>query len=564
MILQDFDLEKLEKLHTAPNLHSSPFDFATLDNSPASSAPISRSVSYADIDHLRILPTTNTSKISPFSLRYGHYNYFTADDSHEEIADFTPQPTHVDLEKFVVGFDGPDDPYSPLNWPLRKKIYTTLVYSLCTFGPQMSSSIYGSVASNISTQFDEPTLISLLGVTVFMIGIGLGPMLFAPVSELYGRKRGVIVPLFFSGIFALGCGFSQNFATILICRFFQGLFGGAPVANTGGVLGDIWKPSMRGIALVGYSFVVTGGPAAAPLIGAALGTLGVEKGWRWTQWFSAIYLLSVFALAQITVCETYHPLLLTKKAQRMRQETGESRYHSRLEEIEVTLYKIVTKHLLRPFTMLFTPIVFLLSFYGSFVYGVLYLAIVAVPIAFKDVRQWSTVISTLPTLAIVFGVSCGGVGNVAAALHYSKVLKRTAGEPVPEERLVAMKFGSVLMPIGLFIFGWTADPSYPWIAPVIGLVLVAAGFTTIFQGCLNYLIDAFPRYSASVVAATTFSRSLTAAGFPILGHVMFSGLGVNWGATIVGCVAVLLVPIPFVFYCLGKRIRGKTPVDLQL
>lgn len=390
------------------------------------------------------------------------------------------------------------------------------------------------------------------------ISIGLGPMLFAPISELYGRKLGVIVPLFFSAVFALGCGFSQNFATLLVCRFFQGLFGGAPVANTGGVLGDIWKPRTRGLALVGYSFVVTGGPASAPLMGAAFGTLGIDIGWRWTQYFSAIYMFVVFLLAQFTVSETYHPLLLTWKARELRKETGDARFHSRLEELDVTFKKIITKHLMRPFAMLMKPIVFLLSFYGSFVYGVLYLAIVAVPIAFKDVRSWSSVISTLPTLAIVLGVSVGAVGNIASALHYGKVLTKSGGEPVPEERLVAMKVGSVLMPIGLFIFGWTAAPEYPWIAPTIGLVLVAAGFTTIFQGCLNYLIDAFPRFAASVTAATTFTRSITAAGFPILGRVMFSGLGVNWGATIIALVAVLLIPIPFIFYMYGKQIRERT------
>ncbi|KAK9462701.1 major facilitator superfamily domain-containing protein [Lipomyces oligophaga] len=463
----------------------------------------------------------------------------------------------LETEKFIVTFDGPKDPYSPLNWPVQKKIYTTAVYALCTFGPQMSSSIYGSSAAAIAEQFQVSELVSLLGVTLFLVGVGLGPMFFAPVSELYGRKLGVILPLLVSGLFALGCGFANSFSTILACRFFQGFFGGAPVANTGGVLGDIWKPRSRAFALVGYSFVVTGGPAASPLIGAAFGTLGQNIGWRWSQWFSAIYLISVFLLAQITVSETYHPLLLTYKARRLREETGNDMLHSRLEEVEVTLSKLLTKHFMRPFAMLTTPIIFLMSLYAAFVFGVLYLGVVAVPIAFLQVRHWSAVVSTLPTLGIILGIATGGVMNILGALHYGRVLRASNGTPIPEERLQAMKLGSLLMPAGLVLFGWTSGPNCFWIFPVIGLILLAAGFTTIFQGALNYLLDAFPKYAASVVAATTFLRSITAAGFPILGHVLFDGLGVDWGASVIALAALIMVPIPFVFFYFGKGIRRR-------
>ncbi|KAK9384174.1 hypothetical protein V1515DRAFT_583194, partial [Lipomyces mesembrius] len=91
--------------------------------------------------------------------------------------------------------------------------------------------------------------IATLGVSLFLLGVGFGPMLFTPISEVYGRKIGVIVPFFISGLFAIGVATANNLRTVLIIRFFQGLFGGAPVYNSGGVLADIWRPEAQGVAL---------------------------------------------------------------------------------------------------------------------------------------------------------------------------------------------------------------------------------------------------------------------------------------------------------------------------
>ncbi|KAK9469709.1 major facilitator superfamily domain-containing protein [Lipomyces arxii] len=475
----------------------------------------------------------------------------------EKRADLEKSPI-PDLDKYLIDFDGPDDPYMPLNWPFKRRAYTTFAYALCTFGPQTASSMYGGVSTEIGHQYGVSKIVGTLGVSTFLLGVGFGPMFFAPISEVYGRKMGVLVPLFFSGIFAIGCGASNDFQGILITRFFQGLFGGAPIANTGGVLGDIWRPEIRAIALVIYSFIVTGGPPMGATIGAAFATLG-KHGWRWSQYFEGIYALVVFVLAITTIPETYPPVLLARKAKQLRFETGNWAYHAKHEEWDFTMKEMVTKHFMRPFAMLATPIVTCMSVYGSFVFGILYLGVVAVPFTFADGRQWGTVVATLPCISIFIGVVLGGILNIIGSLIYSRALKARNGVSKPEVRLAAMKVGSFLMPIGLFIFGWTSPDRYPWIAPVIGLTLLAAGFLTIFQGCINYLVDSFPKYGASAIAATTFLRSCSAAAFPIFGRVMFQRIGVPWGASIIGFVAIVMIPIPFFFYAYGERIRARNP-----
>ncbi|KAK7204363.1 putative MFS multidrug transporter [Myxozyma melibiosi] len=467
-------------------------------------------------------------------------------------------PSKEKDDHHLVQFEGPDDPFKPLNWSIGKKVYTTFAYALCTFGPQAASSIYGQVSEDISQQFNVSPLVATLGVSTFLLGVGFGPMLFAPISEVYGRRIGVIIPLAFSGLFSIGCGAANNFATILIMRFFQGLFGGAPIANTGGVLGDIWTPNIRAVALVLYSFVVTGGPPLGAIIGAGFSTIG-KDGWRWSQYFSGIYALVMFVFAIMTIPETYPPVLLSWKARELRKSTGDWAYHSEIEEWDFTIKEMITRHFMRPFAMLLTPIVACMSIYGSFVFGILYIGVIAIPLTFADVRGWGKVVSTLPAIGIFLGVCFGGLLNIVGSLHYAKVLASRGGEPLPEQRLFAMRFGSVFMPAGLFIFGWTSGPEYPWIAPVIGLVILAMGFITVFQGCINYLVDAFPRYGASAIAATTFLRSCMAAAFPIFSKVMFKNIGMGWGASVMGFVGVALLPIPFLFVKYGAAIRGRNP-----
>lgn len=160
----------------------------------------------------------------------------------------------------IVDFDGPHDPYRPLNWPFRKKVITTLLYGLTTMGATWASSVYSPALIDISIQYDVGSEVGVLGLSFLLLGFGLGPLMWAPLSEVYGRKPAVLIPYFIAGCFSFGTAAAKDIQTILITRFFAGLFGSAPVTNTGGVLGDIWSPQQRGTAIVGYAFAVVGGP----------------------------------------------------------------------------------------------------------------------------------------------------------------------------------------------------------------------------------------------------------------------------------------------------------------
>jgi DHA1 family multidrug resistance protein-like MFS transporter len=181
--------------------------------------------------------------------------------SRPNIPPFSHPLAHVPTtEDVLVDFDGPEDPYLPLNWPTHKKVLTTVLYGLCTMTATWASSSYSAGNRQIAREFHVGTQVATLGTTLFLFGFGLGPLLWAPLSEVYGRKVAVLAPLFVAACFSFGSATAKDFQTLMITRFFGAFFASAPVTNTGGVLGDLYDASWRGIAMAGYAMAVVGGP----------------------------------------------------------------------------------------------------------------------------------------------------------------------------------------------------------------------------------------------------------------------------------------------------------------
>lgn len=178
------------------------------------------------------------------------------------VPNFTHPLTHIPTTAdSLVDFDGPGDPYKPLNWPLQKKITTTLLYGLVTMTATWASSCYSAGTAQIAAEFGVGPQVAVLGTSLFLVGFGLGPLLWAPLSEVYGRRLAVFVPMFVAGCFSFGSGASKDFQTLMLTRFWGAFFASAPVTNTGGVLGDLFGPAERGIAMAGYAMAVVAGPA---------------------------------------------------------------------------------------------------------------------------------------------------------------------------------------------------------------------------------------------------------------------------------------------------------------
>lgn len=264
-----------------------------------------------------------------------------------------------------------------------------------------------------------------------------------------------------------------------------------------------------------------------------------------------------FTLDVIFLDESYPPILLVYKARRLRHETGNWALHARHEEWDVSFKELGNKYLIRPFQLLTTPICFFVALYASFVYGILYLNLASFPIEFQEERGWNLVVGALPFLSLLIGILFGAVANITNQRFYVKRYKANNNRPVPEARLPPMMAGSIFFAAGLFIFGWTSSREVHWIGPQFGAACMGLGFFTIFQAALNYLIDTFQKASASAVAANTFLRSVFAGCFPLFANGMFHNLGIDWASSLLGFIAIGLIPIPYLFYIFGRRIRAR-------
>jgi DHA1 family multidrug resistance protein-like MFS transporter len=320
---------------------------------------------------------------------------------------------------------------------------------------------------------------------------------------------------------------AKDFQTLMLARFFAGVFACCPLAVVGGAFSDMFGNETRGIAIAGFSALVFLGPFISPIVGAFITQSYLW--WRLTEYITGIMGALAFMLDLFLLEETYMKTILQKRAGQICKDTGNFAIHHESEEEVIDFNDLVNKLLLLPLKLLFfEPIVFLITIYTAFIYGILYLFLEAYPIVFAEYQGINKVVATLPYIGLILGVLIGCGIVIAFEPRYNRNLKENKGIPVPEQRLLSMMLGAVIFPIGLFWFAWTGNyPSIHWIIPTLSGLLSGAPIMTIFLQALNYLIDAYLMVAASSIAANTFLRSFFGAGFPLFATQMFHNLGVQ-------------------------------------
>ncbi|KAK4144048.1 major facilitator superfamily domain-containing protein [Dichotomopilus funicola] len=468
-------------------------------------------------------------------------------------------PLLPNQDDYVVEFDGPDDPLHAQNWAFKKKLLTAIMLGFTTMTASFGSSIFSSATVAVGVEFGVSSEVSLLGVSLYVIGFATGPTLWAPLSELKGRRLPLVLSMFGFTIFNIANAVAKDLQTVLITRFFAGFFGACPLAVVAAVFSDMFDNRTRGIAITVFSMTVFTGPLLAPFIGGFIVT-APTLGWRWTSWIVTFMGALAFILDLFFLRETYPPTILVGKAAELRRRTLNWGIHAKQEEIEIDLRELVTKNFSRPMRLLFTePIVFLLSLYMAFIYGLLYLFLTAYPFVFQGVYHMTPGVAGLTFLGMVTGQVIAGIVVLLQQPWYQRKLAANNGVPVPEWRLPSVIAGGVAFAGGLFWFGWSGyTGQVHWIVPTLSGLLTGFGLASIFLQALNYLVDAYLMFAASAIAANTFLRSLAGAGFPLFSRYMFQGLGIQWASTLLGCVAAVLVPIPIVFWMYGHRIRARS------
>ncbi|KAG6148878.1 hypothetical protein E4U37_007198 [Claviceps purpurea] len=468
-------------------------------------------------------------------------------------------PALPEREEYVVEFDGPHDPLHSQNWPMRKKILTAAMLSYTTLTASFASSIFSSATNAVAREYGVGSEVGLLGTTFYVLGFAFGPSLWAPMSELRGRRLPIVISMFGFTLFSIACATGKDIQTVLICRFFAGFFGACPLAVVAAVFSDMFDNRTRGIAVTIFSMATFTGPLLAPFIGGFIVT-SESLGWRWTEYLVTIMGGVAFIVDVFFLEETYPPVILVEKAAYLRRRTKNWGIHAKQEEIEVDFSELIQKNFSRPLRLLVTePIILLLSLYMSFIYGILYLFLTAYPLVFVGVHGFTLGKSGLTFFGMILGQLIAGVVVIVQQPWYNRKLAANHGIPKPEWRLPSMMAGGVAFAVGIFWFGWTGyTRDIHWAVPAVSGILTGFGLMSIFLQALNYLVDAYLMFAASAIAGNTLMRSLAGAGFPLFARQMFEGMGIQWASTLLGCVAVVLAPIPFVFYKYGERIRARS------
>lgn len=384
-------------------------------------------------------------------------------------------------DRIIVQWDGGDnDPMNPRRLSYLKKWAIVWINSFSALCVTVASSIYVTTYDQMNPEFGNSREVGTVGLSLFVFGLATGPLLLAPLSEFYGRRPVYLVSYAMYVIWLIPSAVAKNIATMLIARFLCGFSGSAFLSVSGGSVGDMFVRDK----LQGPMMVFTGapffGPALGPIIG---GFINQYAYWRWTYymlliWSGVQYLLLVFA-----VPETYHPAILRKKARMLRKSTGDHRYKAPMELQQKSLIKAIRLSLYRPMQLLTKEfMVQALCLYSAVLLGILYLFFGAFPLVFRTNHDFKLYQQGLSFTGILIGMVLALLSDPIWRRNYNRLVRNRElatgeeGESEPEFRLPSAIAGSVLVPIGMFWFGWTTYRSVHWVVPMLGSIVFGAGY----------------------------------------------------------------------------------------
>ncbi|EGR52691.1 uncharacterized protein TRIREDRAFT_43701 [Trichoderma reesei QM6a] len=475
-------------------------------------------------------------------------------------------------DPFIVEFQQ-DDKSNPMNWGQFRKWFLTSIVTFSVFAVTFTSSAYSVSAEEIMTEFDISSTLFITGVSVFVLGFAIGPAVWGPLvtphdersnanraslqstrSELYGRQMPWIASHTAMVAFMAGSAGSPNIATLIVLRFLAGTFGGSPLVNSGGAIADLFPPAQRGLAMTIYCVA----PFLGPILGPIVGGFATEYiGWRWVQGMCTIFIGVIGIIGVIFVPETYGPVLLQRKANALSKADGKV-YISVLQKNQGKKQpsEVFGRALIRPWVLLFRePIVLIASLYMAIIYGTVYMFLGAMPIVYNELRGWSPGFGGLAFLGMMVGIIIGL--GYAIWDNNGRYMKLDPSKRTAESRLPPAIAGAVALPIGMFAFAWTNYPSIHWAVSIVLSAPFGFGVVLVILPIVNYLIDSYTVYAASVLAAAAVFRSIMGAVFPLFTSQMYHNLGIHWATSIPAFLTLVCMPFPFFMYRYGAVVREK-------
>ncbi|KAK6835774.1 hypothetical protein RU639_002435 [Aspergillus parasiticus] len=500
------------------------------------------------------------SPISIFQDALGRSRTRDGSDSDEQISDENP---------ITVTWDGEHDSANPYNWSLAQKWTLTLLAVFTTYITMMNGTIITTAHAAITEEFhvsDDAFPHSYWPVTSWALGGCCSSLFILPLMEDHGVR-----PIFLSAYVVFMCflvpqAVAQNFATLIVTRFFAGS-SVAVLANTSAsVIGNIWETERsRSIPVSLYIFSYLAGSSTGPVIGGA-----IYEGltWRWIGYLQLIWFGALLPVYYFLFKESRGAVILASRAQVLRKQGKPAFTVLEMEGQTGSAFSRFVQSSTRPLVLVCTESVVLVStLWSAFTVGTLFLFTQSAEQVFVDLYGWSNTQAGYVQAAIVIGEIIGWLINLfSAKLYFGSASRNTEspGVPIPEARLYLAVVGGVFgIAGGMFTYAWTSFAHIPWIAPAIGLAMVGAGSVIVVAGVSDYVVDSYSKYAGSAMGAVATGENLFSALLPLATMSMYTNLGFQWASTTLAFISLVLSLAPTLMFVWGKQIRARSPFIME-
>ncbi|THU82725.1 MFS general substrate transporter [Dendrothele bispora CBS 962.96] len=405
---------------------------------------------------------------------------------------------------------------------------------------------------DIAIHYDitSSTIISMT-LSIFLLSFAIGPLLFGPLSEIYGRAWVLHIANLILLVTSIGCAFAPSTSSLIGLRFIAGWGGSASVAIGPSVIADIFSERDRGSAMSLLSVGPLIGPTLGPVAG---GYITATIGFKW----GFIVITAICGLASLigilVLRETYAPVIRSRKGENEAIATpiGQESH-----------WRKIYNSFSRPIILLTrSSICAMLSLYLALIYGIYYLMFATFSDLFLDTYGFGPGPAGLSYLGLGIGFIIGTfIGAKYGNLVYQYLAnKHHQGKGKPELRIPFLIFSSFFVPVGLFWYGWSAQAKIHFMMPIVGTGIFGLGLVMAFVSIQLYLVDSF-KFAASALAANAVSLSLAGFVFPLFAGPMFNALDIGPGNSLLAGLSILIgIPFPIYLYFNGERIRERNPL----
>ncbi|CAI5756930.1 unnamed protein product [Candida verbasci] len=468
----------------------------------------------------------------------------------ESIGRTKSEPIKADIEFVTFTINDPENPH---NWPMWLKWVYTFVISMFVISAAYGSSCLSGGLFTINEKYNVSTEVSTLTVSLMVLGFAVGPLIWAPLSEQIGRRPVYFISFGLYTIFNIPCALSPNIGGLLVCRFLCGVFSSSALTISGASLVDMHTDKTRGLSIAFFSFCPYSGPVIGGLVNGfiSIGTKRLDI----MIWVNMAFAGVMWILISL-IPETYAPVILKRRAKKLRKETGNLNIMTEQEVTPQSFKEMVNECLVRPLKFVITePVLDLVCAFVALIYALLYAFFFAYPYIFNKLYGYEDNKIGLMFIPILIGAGLAIVVTPIFEKKYATICKKR--KPKPEDRLEAALIGAPMPCIALFILGATSYKHIIWVGPASAGIPFGFGMVLIYYSLNNYIIDTYAKFAASALATKVFLRSAGGAAFPLFITQMYEGLGLQWASWLLAFVSLAMMFVPFIFYKFGESARGK-------